>query len=627
MKRTGLLSFLIIFIGIVYIARLFYLQILNNAFNTPTLNNSAVKTMYDYPERGYIFDRNGILLVANQLSYDVMVVPGEIKHLDTLEFCNLLKITKEEFIEKVNKAKVYSPRIPSTFLAQVSKDDYATLQEILYKFKGFYIQKRSLRSYPSKSSANVLGYISEVNEMMISSNSNYHLGELIGTAGVEKSYEEILRGTKGVKFIQRDRFNKEIGSFKNGLYDTLPISGNDITLTIDAVLQQYGEALMTNKRGGIVAIEPSTGEILAMISTPTYDPNLMVGRERSKNFTKLYLDSINKPLLDRGLQAQYPPGSPFKIISALAALQEKVITTSTSIQCFGGYKYGSGKGSFMRCHCETNGSPVALNKAIYRSCNSYFATAYRKVIEKYPTPTEGVNVWSKHAESFGLGNFLNNDLPVGQKGNIPNGNLYNKIYPNGRWRSTATISNSIGQGEVLTTPIQLANMTAAIANEGFYFIPHIAKKINGEELDKKFTTPIYTTIEKKYFKPVIEGLFDVFNNPRGTARGSMVEGIQICGKTGTSENPHGQDHSIFIAFAPKDNPKIAIAVFVENGYWGARWAGPIATLMIEKYLNGKTSRPEVEERMFKGSIQEEYDKQYKELLEVAKQKRQHISRN
>lgn len=611
MKRTGLLSFLIIFIGVVYIARLFYLQVLNNSFNTPTLNNSAVKVMYDYPERGYIFDRNGILLVANQLSYDIMVIPREVMPLDTLAFCALLKITKEEFIEKIERASRYSTRIPSTFLQQVSKDDYASLQEILYKFKGFYIQKRSLREYPKNSAANVLGYISEVNENMISNNSNYHLGELIGTAGVEKSYEDVLRGTKGVKFIQRDRFNKEIGSFKNGIYDTLPISGNDITLTIDAVLQQYGEALMANKRGGIIAIEPSTGEILAMVSTPSYDPNLMVGRDRSKNFTKLYLDSINKPLLDRGLQAQYPPGSPFKVISALVALQENVITTGTSIQCFGGYKYGSGKGSFMRCHCETGGSPVALNMAIYRSCNSYFANAYRKTIDKFPTPTQGVNVWGKHAESFGLGNYLDNDLSVGQKGNIPNGNLYNKIYPNGRWRSTATISNAIGQGEILTTPIQLANMTAAIANEGFYYIPHIAKKIKGKPLDKKFTTPIYSTIDKKHFKPVIEGLFDVFENPRGTARGSRVEGLEISGKTGTSENPHGQDHSIFIAFAPKENPKIAIAVFVENGYWGSRWAGPIATLMIEKYLTGKIGRPLVEERMLNGSIQEEYDKQLK----------------
>ena len=608
MKKLGLLSFMIIFTSFVFMLRLFYLQIIENDYNSNPLRNSAIKVAYDYPERGHIYDRNGILLVANQLSYDIMVVPREVKPLDTIEFCSLLKITKEEFLKKFDRASRYSTRIPSTFVAQLSKADYAYLQEKLYKFKGFYIQKRSLREYPIKSAPNVLGYISEVNEGLISKNPYYQLGELIGTAGIEKTYEEVLRGKKGVKYIQRDRFNKEIGPYKNGSYDTLSIPGHDITLTIDSKLQQYGEALMANKRGGIVALEPSSGEILALISMPTYDPNLMVGRERSANFTKLYLDSISRPLLDRGLQAQYPPGSPFKIISALTALQENVITPTTTTTCFGGYRYGSGAKSVMNCHCET-GYPIELNTAIFRSCNSYFSNAYRKVIEKYSKPYEGMNVWNKHTESFGLGNYLSNDLSVGQKGNVPDGDYYNKIYPNGRWRSTATISNAIGQGEVLTTPIQLANMTATVANRGFYFTPHIAKHIDGVPLNKKFTIPNYTTIDKKHFEPVIEGLFNVVDNPRGTAHWSKVEGIDICGKTGTAENPHGQDHSIFIAFAPKDNPKIAIAVFVENGYWGSRWAGPIATLMIEKYLNGEISRPLVEERMFNGSIQEEYDKQ------------------
>ena len=621
MKKPGLLSFLIIFIGILYIARLFYLQVLDNNYNQSILNNSAVKATYDYPERGYIYDRNGVLLVANQLSYDIMIIPREVKPLDTLEFCSLLKITKEEFLKKFEKASHYSTRIPSIFVQQLSKNDYAFLQEKMHKFKGFYIQKRSLRQYPIKSAPNVLGYISEVNEGMIQQNPYYQLGELIGTAGVEKTYEDILRGTKGVKYIQRDRFNKEIGSYKNGMFDTLAIPGKDITLTIDTKLQQYGEALMINKRGGIVAIEPSSGEILALVSTPTYDPNLMVGRERSKNFTKLYLDSISKPLFDRGLQAQYPPGSPFKIFTALAALQENVLTPETTIKCFGGYKYGSGKNAFMKCHCGTHGSPVNLDIGIYRSCNSYFSNAYRKIIEKYPTPYEGMNAWNKHAESFGLGNYLNNDLSVGKKGLIPNGDFYNKYYPNGRWRASTTISNAIGQGEVLTTPIQLANFTTAVANRGFYFTPHIVKKIKGEEIDEKYITPNYTTIDKKNFEPVITGLFDVFENPRGTASWSKVKGIEICGKTGTAENPHGQDHSIFIAFAPKDNPKIAIAVFVENGYWGSRWAGPIATLMIEKYLNGGTIRPSEEERMFNGSLQEEYDKQLKEETEIEKQKK------
>tara|TARA_R110001583_G_scaffold41751_5_gene132653 strand:- start:1520 stop:3376 length:1857 start_codon:yes stop_codon:yes gene_type:complete len=618
MKRSGLLSFIIIFIGIIFIARLFYLQIINNSYNKPTLNNSAVKIVYDYPERGYIYDRNGVLLVANQLSYDIMVIPREVKLLDTLEFCALLKISKDEFIKKINRAKKYSTRIPSTFLAQLSKNDYAYLQEMMHKFKGFYIQKRSLREYPINSAPNVLGYISEVNESRIQKNSYYQLGELIGTAGVEKTYETILRGTKGVKHIQRNRFNKEIGPFKNGVYDTLSTPGKDITLTIDAKLQQYGEALMANKRGGIVAIEPATGEILSMISMPTYNPNLMVGRERSKNFTKLYLDSISRPLLDRGLQAQYPPGSPFKVMNALVALQENVIDTKTTIKCFGGYRYGNRKDAFMKCHGGTNGSPVNLNKAIYRSCNSYFANAYRKVIEKYPTSYEGMNAWSTHVKSFGFGNYLNNDLSVGQKGLIPDGDYYNKWYPNTNWTATYSISNAIGQGEILTTPIQLANMTAIVANKGFFFTPHIVKKIKNTVLDKKYTTPKHTSIDKKHFEPVIEGLFNVFENPQGTAHWSKVKGIEICGKTGTSENPHGQDHSIFIAFAPKDNPKIAIAVFVENGYWGSRWAGPIATLMIEKYLTGGTIRPWEEQRMFNGSLQDEYNKQLLETIEVEK---------
>jgi penicillin-binding protein 2 len=617
MKRSGLLTFLIIFVALVFIGRLFYLQVLNNSYAVPALNSSAVKVTYDYPERGYVYDRNGVLLVANQLSYDIMVIPREVKPLDTLDFCGLLKITKEDFINKLEKATRYSTRIPSPFLVQLSKNDYAYLQEKMYKFKGFYIIKRSLREYPLNSAPNVLGYISEVNESMIKKNPNYQLGELIGTAGIETTYEDVLRGTKGVKYIQRDRFNKEIGSYKNGMYDTLPVPGNDITLTLDSKLQQYGEALMTNKRGGIVAIEPSSGEILALVSTPTFNPNLMVGRERSKNFTKLYLDTINNPLLDRGLQGEYPPGSPFKVLTALAALQENVITPTTTIRCNNNkYYYGN---RTMACHCNTFGSPVELNKAMYRSCNSYFANAYKKTIEKYPTAPEGMDAWSGHIKSFGLGNYLNNDLSVGQKGLVPDGAFYNKWYPNNRWTATYSISNAIGQGEVLTTPIQLTNMTAAVANRGFYYIPHIVKNIKGEKIDPKFVTPINTTINKEHFEPVIEGLFNVFENPSGTARGSKVKGIEICGKTGTSENPHGQDHSIFIAFAPKDNPKIAIAVFVENGYWGSRWAGPIATLMIEKYINGETTRKYVEERMLNGSLKDEYDKQLlKETLKIEK---------
>tara|TARA_R110002073_G_scaffold220418_1_gene380573 strand:+ start:58908 stop:60854 length:1947 start_codon:yes stop_codon:yes gene_type:complete len=610
MNRKFLAYISILLVSIIFIVRLFYLQVIDDSYRASPLNNSAVAIKYDYPQRGFVYDRNDVLLVANQPSYDIMVIPQDVAPLDTLEFCNLLQITKEDFIKKYGRAKNYSPRIPSVFLTQLSKERYAYLQEKMYKYKGFYIQKRLLREYPISSAPNVLGYLGEADENFLKNDSYYQLGEIIGVNGIEKQYEDTLRGVKGVKFIQKNRFNKEIGPYKEGIYDTLPTIGKDLTLTLDIKLQKYGEELMQNKRGGIVAIEPSTGEILALISTPTYDPDLMVGRKRSKNSVVLFGDTINNPMIDRALQAQYPPGSPFKIINGLIGLQEEVITTDTHFYCYGGYKYGRGKGAFMKCHCGIYASPIRLEKGIYRSCNAYFANVYRRTIEKYGKANKGMDVWSNHVKSFGLGDFLGYDLPAGQKGMVPSTELYDRWYPAKNWTSTYTISNAIGQGQVLTTPIQLANMTAAIANRGHFYTPHILKKVaNNSIKDEKFTKPKYTTIEPKYFDPVIEGMFQVFENPGGTARFSRVKGIEICGKTGTAENPHGQDHSIFIAFAPKDNPKIAIAVFVENGYWGSRWAGPIATLMIESYLNGEVSRPWLEQRMFEGSLQDEYDKQ------------------
>ncbi|MBS9766882.1 MAG: penicillin-binding protein 2 [Flavobacteriaceae bacterium] len=604
----------VICVGIVFISRLFYLQVIDNEYNIPVLRGSTVKAIYEYPERGYIFDRNGVLMVANQPSYDLMVVPNEVKNIDTTEFCSLLKIDKDFFIKKIEKAKNYSRVKPSIFLKQISKEDFAYIQEKMYKFEGFRIQRRSLRKYVVPTGANLVGYISQVNDAILKKNPYYQMGELIGRAGVEKTYERILRGEKGVKYVQRDNLNREKGSYKDGKYDTIAVAGKDLTLTIDAKLQEYGEKLMSHKRGAIVAIEPSSGEILASVSAPTYDPNLMVGRERSKNFNKLYLDSISKPLFDRGLQGEYPPGSPFKVVTALVGLQEGVITNGTYVHCHHGYQYGKRKKAFMKCHCETHGSPVYLKKAIYRSCNTYFATAYVKTIEKYETPTIGMNKWNEHLKSFGLGDYLHNDLSVGRPGFIPNGSYYDKWYPNVRWRATYNLSNAIGQGEVLTTPIQLANLTAIVANKGFYYTPHIVKKIKNQELDEKYKTPHHTSVESKYYDEVIEGLFQVVENPRGTAHWSKVQGIQICGKTGTAENSHGEDHSIFIAFAPKNNPKIAIAVFVENGSWGSKWAGPIATLMIEKYLEGNTQRKAVESRIMNGSIEEEYERQQKEIL-------------
>ena len=610
MERKYIAYFSIVLIGLIFISRLFYLQIIADKYRPSPLNNSAVAVKYDFPARGFIYDRNNVLLVANQPSYDIMVVPRDVKPLDTVEFCKLLKISKEYFIKKYKRARIYSPRLPSVFLAQLSKDNYAFLQEKMHRYKGFYIQKRTLRQYPVNSAANVLGYIAEVDDALLEKNKYYQLGELIGKNGVEKEYEEYLRGVKGVKLIQRNRFNKEIGSYKNGMYDTLAIVGKDVMITLDSELQKYSEDLMLNKRGGVVAIEPSTGEILAMVSTPTYDPNLLVGRQRSKNFTALYYDEYNKPLYDRSILAQYPPGSPFKIINALIGLQERVITTESHFYCYGGFRYGRGAKAFMKCHCGIYGSPIKLDRGIYRSCNAYFANVYKRIIEKYPTAGEGMDAWSTHVKSFGLGKFLNNDLSTGRKGLIPNAAYFNRYYPSGSWRASTTISLAIGQGEILTTPIQLANMTAAIANRGFYYTPHIVKQVDHKPIENKdFTKPRKTTISPEHFDPVIEGMFHVFESNHGTARGSKVKGIQICGKTGTAQNPHGQDHSVFIAFAPKDNPKIAIAVFVENGYWGSRWAGPIATLMIEKYLNKETMRPWLEKRMFEGSLQDEYDRE------------------
>ena len=596
--------------GIIFLSRLFYLQIYQGGVQN-LYEDNAIRKVYDYPKRGFVFDRNGELLVSNQPSYDVMFIPREVKPLDTLELCKLLKIDKATFETIFDKAYHYSPWLPSVFIPHLSKEDYASLQEKMRKFEGFYIQKRSLRHYETSIGANVLGDIGEVNDAIIAQNPYYKMGDLIGKQGIEISYEKTLCGVKGIKFIQKDRFNRDLGSYKNGIYDTLPKPGSDITITIDAKLQAYGELLMQNKHGGIIAIQPNSGEILAMVSTPTYNPNLLVGRQRSANFSKLYNDSINKPLYDRGLQAMYPPGSPFKILNALIGLQEGVVTTQDRFYCNHGYSYGGRK---MGCH--EHASPLAMNGGIYNSCNAYFANVYRRIIDKTKSPAVGMDIWSNHVKSFGLGNYLNNDLSVGQPGKIPSSKTYDQLYGKNRWGSTFNLSNAIGQGEVLTTPIQLANMTAAIANRGYYYTPHIIKHIEGHVIDKKYTTPNHTTINKEHFEPIIQGMFDVYNH--GTAASVQVKGIEICGKTGTAENfvkVNGQrmqltDHSIFIAFAPKDNPKIALAVFVENGYWGARFAGKIASLMIEKYINDTITRTDMEDWLLKHTLEHEYAKPY-----------------
>lgn len=609
--RKFLLSSIILLVGITFVSRLSYLQIFSFSPNQ-ILEDPAIKAIYDYPERGYIYDRNGQLLVANQPAYDVMVIPREVKPLDTLEFCSLLGIDKERFMEQLGKARVYSPRLPSVLVPQLSKEDYGRLQEKMRRFEGFYIQKRSLRYYDTNSGANVLGYISEVNPWDLVNNPSYAAGELKGTTGIEKEYEEILRGHKGVKYIQKDRFNRDIGPYKHGELDTLPIQGKQITVTLDKILQEYGEKLMVGKHGGIVALEPSSGEILALITGPSYDPSILVGRDRSKNYSKLHYDSISKPTFDRSILASQSPGSPFKVLNALVALQEGAINPETTIQCFNGFYVGKKK---RGCHC--GGGIRNLHTGLYKSCNAFSAGTFRKFYDKFPTTGDGMDVWEKHMKSFGLGTYLGYDLPTGKPGRIPDREFYDRVYGEGRWSSSYIISNSIGQGEVETTPIQLANMVAAIANRGHYFTPHILKKVGGEKIsDPEFTEPKHTTIDKRHFEPVIGAMAEVYKN--GTARWLQVKDLEIAGKTGTVENftridgvrTQLTDNSVFVAFAPVDDPKIAIAVYVENGYFGSRYAGHIATLMIEKYLNGEISRTDLEKRMLEKTLEHEYAKPY-----------------
>lgn len=624
MQRSFLLYFLITLVGFIFIGRLFQLQIIRGS-NYDPIHNSAVKIEYDYPERGYVYDRNGKLLVANQLSYDVMVQPNQVKPIDTIEFCNLLKIDKESFLKRYKRAEKYATYKPSVFLKQLAKEDFAFLQEKLHKYQGFFIQKRIIREYPINTAANVLGYIGEVNEVLAKKNNYYQQGELIGKDGVERQYENFLRGKKGKKFLSLNRINNITGSYKDGKYDTLPENGKDLTLTLDIDLQVFAQKLMSGKRGGIVAIEPSTGEILALVTAPSYDPNMLVGRKRSKNSTLLFNDTISKPSYDRGLLAAYAPGSPFKMMNALIGLQEGVINEQTSFKCYHGFKYGNRKGAFMGCHCGIVGRPIKLKTAIAKSCNTYFSNTYKRIVERDNNPSEGLDNWHKHISSFGLGDYLGYDLPAGSPGLIPNGKYYDDIYKYS-WNGSTTISNAIGQGEVLTTPIQLANFTAAIANRGYFYTPHILKKVDKKSIDNpKFTIAKQTTIDKKHFSPVVEAMHEVFKT--GTGKWSQVKGIEICGKTGTAENfvrIDGQkiqlpDHSILVAFAPKKNPKIALAIFVENGGYGSTIAAPITSLLIEKYLTGEISKANKyrEQSMLNLSLQDIYDKLNQKPKEIA----------
>ena len=609
--RDKLLQVLIIVISSILTIQLFNLQVLNKK-NSDVSSKASVQKIYNFPERGYLYDRNNKLIVSNQPYYDLLIVPNDVNINDSIKIANDLGISLKDFNTKYKKARKFSPLKASIFISSLTKEEYAKIQEKMWKLSGFFVQKNSKRKYNYSTAANLFGYISEVNDYEIKNNSYYKSGEMIGRQGLEKTYESILRGEKGVNYFQKDKFNRIIGKFNDGINDTLPTISKKLKLTLDIDLQTYGDSLMNNKYGSIVAIEPKSGEILALVNSPGYDPNLLVGRERSERYRSLNNDSIGKPLFDRGLQGQYPPGSTFKIINALIGLQENIIKQETTFKCDGGHFYA--RNSFMKCH-TSEPTFTNLNNAVYTSCNTYFAKTYRGIIENYDSPSIGLDKWVNYVKSFGFGNYLGYDHPTGKPGFIPTSAYYNSWY-NNSWKAVTTISNSIGQGEILTTPIQLANFAATIANRGWYITPHFVKEIENDSININYKKINKTLINKEHFEPVIEGMINVVE--KGTATNSIIRNIKIAGKTGTAENfikikgikKQLTDHSIFIGFAPANDPKIAVCVFIENGYWGSRWAAPISSLIIEKYINGKIERNWLEKYILEGDLSAEYLKPY-----------------
>jgi len=596
-NRKYVIQGIFIFLTVIFIVRLFFLQVVNSSYKISAENNST-RHVTRYPARGLIYDRNDQLLVYNEAAYDLMVIPKQVEPFDTSDFCQVLNI-KREFVRKMlKKVKRYSKYKPSVFLKQISAKKYAILQEKLYKFQGFFVQTRTLRKYPQNIAAHVLGYVGEINSKHLKNDSYYAQGDYIGISGIEKSYETELRGKKGKSIYLVDVFNRIKGSFKNGEFDEKPVVGRNLTSTLDADLQAYGEQLMQNKKGSVVIIEPATGEILALISSPNYDPNRLVGRVRSKNYKQLANNPQN-PLFNRALMAKYPPGSTFKLINALVALQEGVITEKTHFSCHGGYRVGS-----FHLHCHHNAS-FALVQSIQLSCNAYYCNVFRRILDnkKYENIDFAYNSWYRYLNQFGLGRKLGSDLSLELRGNVPKSSYFDKLYGKGRWKSLMLVSMSIGQGELGITPLQMANMTAAIANRGYFYVPHIVKKIAGKDtINQLFTRKQNIKIDSAYFNRVIDGMEMVV--VAGTATTARIKGISVCGKTGTAENPHGKDHSIFTSFAPKEKPKIVVSVYVENAGFGSTWAAPIASLLIEKYLNDSISRPYLEKRIIEGYLLE-----------------------
>lgn len=595
-ERSIHIGITVVFVVLVFLIKLFYVQVIDDSSKISAQNN-AVRTEIIYPARGVMADRNGELLVYNKAAYDLMIIPALVSDFDTTELCEILDIEPERIIDRIKATRKLRYR-PTVLVSQMTAEDYARLQEVMHKYKGFMVQNRVVRAYSAQVGSHILGYVSEVNNKHLKADEYYRMGDYIGVSGVEYQYEHELRGEKGQRKLLVDSKGRLQGSFENGEYDVLPRPGKKIQLTIDAELQEYGEKLLANKIGSIVAIEPSTGEVLALISAPDYDPKDLVGRSRNKSFVALQNDTL-KPFLNRALKGAYPPGSTFKLVNGAIGLEEGAITTSTKFSC-------NGKASKPMACSHSHKSPLAIEEAVEYSCNPYFRRAFLVTLEPDGTrknSRQGFTKWRNHLLSMGIGDRVGIDLPYEGRGFIPTLDYYDRWYPGGRWGASTVQSMAIGQGELLLTPLQMANQAAVIANRGFYYKPHVVKGIEGQSISDDYTQIQLSTVSSRSFEPIVEGMELVYKGSHGTARFFYNDSIAFCGKTGTVENK-GKDHSMFIAFGPKKNPQIAISVVVENGGFGTAWAAPIATLMMEKYINGHVSpkRIYIEKKMMEGDL-------------------------
>ena len=601
-NRSRVLLIGLLIVAAVLLGKLFYIQIIDDKYKINASNNSMVYDMI-YPTRGIIYDRNGKIIVSNKVTYDILVTPREVTPFDTLMLASALDVSVDFIKEKMeeysrNKKKIgYQSMV---MLKQIKPETYMKFAELQYNFPGFRGQVRSIRDYPVNAGGNLLGYVSEVDQKYIESHpGEYRPGDYAGKTGIEAAREKDLRGEKGYHIYLRNSRNQIEGRYKDGEMDKEAVPGHDIMTTIDADLQQYGQELMKNKVGSLVAIEPKTGEILSLVSSPGVDVSMLA--DISQHYNDIIKDP-HKPMFNRAVQAPYPPGSVFKLVNGLIGLQEGVLNMDMAYPCYQGYHFGSHK---LGCHSHY--SPLRLEEAIMMSCNGFFCYVLRNILEnkKYKNIDEALDKWNEYVQSFGFGHKLGSDFPAELGGTIPTSKLYNKRYGKGGWKFTTIISISIGQGEVGVTPLQIANLAAIMANRGWYKIPHIVKASEGVEIEPKYYERQYTMVDTTNFQKVINGMWRAVNNGPGTgctAWVAEVKGLDICGKTGTAQNPRGADNSVFICFAPKDDPKIAVAAYVENAGFGATWAAPIASLLIEKYLNGETSRPDLENRVMQGDL-------------------------